>query len=145
MVRALEKRFDAQVEIKSLEISVFPHSAVTGEELVLRRRGEIGPPLIAIRKFTARTGFLNLLWFPPHVRQVRLERLEIHTPARRNGPKATEQKLDGRTLRFVVDGIVADGTVLQTVPKTPGKDPLTFDIRRNRLVLELTEPIGVRK
>ncbi len=127
-ISALEQNFACKVEVKDLQVSVFPHVAIAGEGIVFRltARPEM-PPLFTIRKFTAGANPLGLL--ARHVSTVRLEGLEIHIPPRADNP-AHEEK---RPPRFVVDEIIADGTTLTTIPKDRGKQPLEFDIRRLRL------------
>jgi len=131
LVRKLNERFAAQVDLKNLDLSVFPRPRATGEGLVIRRKADgDAPPFLSIDRFTAASGLFHLLWFTPHVQRVKLEGLKIHTPRRRG-----EQANQGgggkpRTVRFVMDEIIADGTVLEVASKTPGKDPLTFDISK---------------
>src|SRR5229473_29854 len=73
-IKALGERFDSTVELASLKVSLFPQIAANGEGLVLRQKGRTDvPPLITIRRFSARTGLLALLRSPRHVGNVRLE------------------------------------------------------------------------
>jgi uncharacterized protein involved in outer membrane biogenesis len=77
-IQALGERFDSTVELASLKVSLFPQIAADGEGLVLRQKGRTDvPPLITIRRFSARSGLLALLRSPRHVGNVRLEGLEI--------------------------------------------------------------------
>ena len=56
LVDVLEERFDSNVELRTLHVSLFPRIHVTGEDLVLRRRNQPGAaPLIQLDRFTAET------------------------------------------------------------------------------------------
>jgi hypothetical protein len=125
----LREAFASEIEIKNLEVSVFPRLQATGEGLVLRFKSRKDlPPLITIRRLTAEGGLFALL--RGRIGQVRLEGLEIQVPPKGEGgpseKKTNRQKIPG----FVADEIVADGTVLKTLPKDPGKEPLVWEIRR---------------
>ena len=55
IISALEENFASRLDVKTLDVSVFPRVAVLGEGLTfhLRDRPEV-PPLFTIRKFTVR-------------------------------------------------------------------------------------------
>ena len=128
-VHALQDKFASNLEMNRLDVSVFPQLHMSGEGLALHYHGRKDvPPLISIRKFTANASLAALLF--GHVRQVRLEGLEIQVPPKSergdDENKSDSKKIDG----FVIDEIIADGTVLKTLPKDPDKEPLEWDIRR---------------
>lgn len=131
IIEALEQNFASSLEVKSLDVRVFPHVAITGEGLVFRLKDRPDmPPLFTIRRFTANGNPLGLL--ARHVSQVRLEGLDIHVPPRRDD--GAHRKNDGKKPpRFVIDEIIADGTKLTTIPRDAGKEPLVFDINQLRL------------
>jgi AsmA-like C-terminal region len=130
MIVALEENFDSQLEVKRLDVSVFPRVAITGEGLVFRLRDRADvPPLFTIARFTAQANVLGLL--AKHVSQVRLEGLDIKVPPRRDGPK--QAKSEKKPARFVIDEIIADGTKLATLPRDAWKEPLEFEIGHLRL------------
>jgi len=145
VVQALEDRFDADVELKSLDLSLYPLPKAVGEGLSIRHKGWTDPhPLIYIRRFTAQTDFSTLIDRRNQVSLVRLEGLEIHLPPRggstlresvENNYKvaSAEPGKDTTRFRFLIKTIIADGTVLEIEPKEEGKDPLRFDIRTLRL------------
>jgi AsmA-like C-terminal region len=138
VIEALEKKFDSDLELGNLTISLFPRMHASGENLVFRHKGRTDvPPLIAIKKFSADTGVLNLLRSPRRVSQVRLEGLEIHVPPKRdqaqNGDSKQQRanKADrGGKPPFLIEEIVADGTTLRLLPKDSWKTPLLFDIQK---------------
>ena len=134
VIRALADRFDAEVALKSLQLSFFPQPNVVGEELSIRHRDWNDPqPLIRIRRFSARVSFFTLLFSRTSVDLVRLEGLEIHMPPRGASKPRDQEKhssADSNRLRFLIRTIVADGTQLEIAAKKEGKEPLHFDIQK---------------
>lgn len=142
---ALEKRFDADVDLKSLDVSLFPEPSITGEELTIRHRQWTDPqPLLHIRRFSARTDFWTLINRGNNVSMVRLEGMAIYVPARGHAIEQTtqvdhEQVASSQTgqdttrLKFYIEKIIADGTMLEIEPKQAGKRPLRFDIQKLRM------------
>ncbi len=142
IIQALEERFDADVDLKSLQVSVYPHPKVVGEGLSIRHKGWTDPhPLIYIRRFVAQTDYDTLIAKENKVDLVRLEGLEIHVPPRgrsssiqgseQNHPlENSEAGKDSTRLRFFIRTIVADGTLLEIEPKIEGKQALQFDIEK---------------
>ena len=83
VVETLEKRYQCEVELKSLTASLFPAVSIAGEGLVLKRKERSDlPPLALIRKFSVKGDWLGLLRHPRHFRQVRLEGMVIAVPPR---------------------------------------------------------------
>jgi hypothetical protein len=150
VIQALEDRFDAQVDLKTVDLSVFPQPEVSGEELTIRhKRWTDRHPLIYIRRFKAATDFSTILDRRNRVDLVTLEGLEIHVPPRgratlpqnteANQPVASaEPGHDTTQLRFLIQTIVANGTLLEIEPKAPGKPPLQFEIQQ--LILHSVGP-----
>ena len=136
VIQALSARFDADVQLASLHVSVFPSPHVICEGLALRHKGwdPSQQPFIAIRKFTAYTGFRSLFSPVKRVTNVRLEGLIIDLPPTDRGklkqgmvghPKSGETHFP-----FVIEEIVADGTVLKIEPRSKDKESLDFEIRK---------------
>jgi hypothetical protein len=155
VIYALQKNFDSELSIKNLTVSLFPSVTIVGEEVVLRRNGHTDvPPLLSISRFSARASLWGLLRKPTRISTVRLEGLKIEVPPRRRhaGEKpapdddpayesspddtATESlRADERKRpEFVIDEIVADGTVLRTLPRQSWKRPLEYEIEHLRLL-----------
>ncbi|MBV9762605.1 MAG: hypothetical protein JO340_18740 [Acidobacteriaceae bacterium] len=142
VIEALRQRFDADVTLDSLQVSLFPEPNVTGEGLSVRHAQWADPrPLIYIRKFSARTDLSTVLDRRNHVDLVRLEGLEIHIPPRGRAaendtqidqrPVASgEAGHDATRLKFLIETIVADGTLLEIEPKASGKAPLQYSIEK---------------
>ena len=134
VVDAIAQRFESEVELKSFSVSFLPNVRATGQGLILRHHGRTDvPPLISIGKFTIETGPIGLLTTPKRIRRVRLDGLRIIAPKGRHsqtGHADSTKTNKSAVSPFVIEEIVADGTVLQILPKKAGKDPLTFDLYR---------------
>ncbi|MBV8571947.1 MAG: hypothetical protein JO319_15120 [Acidobacteriaceae bacterium] len=139
VVAALSDRFDADVTLDSIAVSVYPEPNVTGEGLSIRhRQWPDHEPIIFIKRFYARTSFSTLVERSNRVSLLRLEGLTIYVPPR--GRAAGEQKTelnhqvgssepgqDRTRFRFLIETIEANGARLEIAPKTAGKEPLRFD------------------
>lgn len=145
IIRALEKRFDADVELKSLTVSIYPKPKAVGEGLSIRHKGWKDPnPIISIRRFEAETDYETIIAKRNHVDLVKLEGLTIHIPPRgrsslikgkeENHDVESDQPGQDKTrFQFVIETMIADGTVLVIDPKVSGKTPLEFDIQKLRM------------
>ncbi len=142
VVQALQDRFDADIDLKSFHLTVFPHPELVAEQLSIRHKGWNDPhPVVFMRRLTAIAGFSTLLGRANDVSFVRIEGLVIHLPPRgrstvqpvaRNQPElvSAESGHDSTRFRFLIQTIVADGALLQLEPKIHGKQPLRFDIQK---------------
>jgi hypothetical protein len=141
VVEAMAQRFDADVQLDSLDVSIFPVASVTGEGLTIKHKGwtDVAHPLLRIKQFHASTDYTTLLDWRNRVNTVTLEGMEIDIPPKglsvnrsqveANQPIAEDKPGQDKTrLKFVIETIVADGTVLEIEPKTQGKEPLRFQI-----------------
>ena len=137
--QALSDRFDADVNLDSLQLSIFPMPSATGEGLSIRHREwSDQQPLIYIKRFHARTDFWTLINRNNRVDLVRLEGLAIRIPPRGRSAlgstfasnQQTQNGQDKTHLQFLIQTIVADKTLLEILPKIPSKDPLSFEIEK---------------
>jgi AsmA-like C-terminal region len=135
IVGALNARFENEVALESLQVSVFPRPEVTGAGLAVRWEGPTDvPPLIRIGTFSSSAGVLGLLGTPLRLRDVTLERLDIHIPPggmRRAGNGAERAKSrdeHGGLPRLTIGEIVSHAARLEIASKEPGKLPRLFEI-----------------
>lgn len=127
-IHMLERRFDSNVELGSLRVSLWPGIGATGTGLVLRRKDDVsGPPLISIKSFKVSTGLIELLRSTPHIHNVRLEGLEINVAAHHGGRNGVAA--DGAS-HIDVGEIDTNDAVLRILPGMPGKEPLLFNIHQ---------------
>jgi len=142
IIQAIEDRFDADADLKSLTIKLYPHPEAIGEGLSIRHKNWTDPqPLIYIRKFVAETDYDTVVSRRNHVDLVRLEGLVIRIP--RRGPSLMKMgeeqghEVDSETpgqdrtqFKFLIEKIIADGTQIVIEPKIEGKNPLEFDLQK---------------
>jgi len=129
IMQSLRENFASDLELSNLSVTVFPRVSVEGEGIVLRYHGRRDlPPLISIHKFSATAGLPSILL--GHVNRARVEGLEIQVPPRSEQKENKEKRKRPRVGSFVIDEVQADGTILKTLPKDSGKDPLVWEIRR---------------
>jgi hypothetical protein len=129
--KTLRDRFDSDVEIQNLKVSLFPSVMLTGESVIFHQKGHSDrPPLIQIRRFTGSGNIFGLL--ARRVSFVRLEGLNIHVPPK--DPTQVNARAGEKGIPyFVVEEIVADGTTLTTIPREQWKEPLVFNIKTLRI------------
>lgn len=143
IIQAIDDRFDADADLQSLKVSLYPHPKVVGYGLSIRHKGWTEPePLIYISQFTAQTDYDTVIAKRNHVDLVRLEGLRIRIP-RRGGASLVKtgeeqgHEVDSSTpgqdrtqFKFLIEKIIADGAVLEIEPKIEGKNPLRFEIEK---------------
>ena len=134
IVKFLREKYQSEVELKDLQISLFPRVRATGEGLVMYYHGRTDlPPFVSIKGFHADASIGSLLQSTKHISTLRLEGLEINIPPkseRQPMPKNGQAHDGGKAIDIVVNRIVADGTTLRILPKQEGKDPLQWDIHK---------------
>ena len=138
-IALLEDRFESDVELSSLKVSMVPALRIRGEGLKLRKKGRTDiPPLIAIRAFTI-SADVRELW-ERRIDRVHLEGLEIVVPPRRGadmpGPRpaaAPNTAFSGDTApdAFIKE-LVTEDSHLAIMSKHEGKAPRVFELRKIR-------------
>ncbi|HET8548352.1 MAG TPA: hypothetical protein VFL57_10130 [Bryobacteraceae bacterium] len=158
-IRYLEQRFRSRVELGSLRISAPVASLwrirqtalkVSGERLVLHYRNRTDlPPLVSLAKFEVESTLESLWKSPRRIHEVRLERLEINVPPKRERRPvgAVEAPPDPQTDRpspipgkpavtttpVLVEMIYAKDAALRIYPDDRERPPRVFDIHNLRL------------
>ncbi|MGI8961903.1 MAG: AsmA-like C-terminal region-containing protein [Bryobacteraceae bacterium] len=142
VVRSLQERFNARVDLKSFHLSFFPHPNFVGEGLSICHKNWNDPyPEIYVHRFSASSDFSTLVGRKNNVDLVRLEGLRIHLPPRGRSARqrgigdqpdiaSAEPGHDTIRFRFIIQTIIADGAQLEIEPNIKGKLPLRFDIQR---------------
>ena len=132
IIKTLEETFASRLELKTLNVSLFPSVQITGAGLVLRQKAQTAgvPPLIVVDQFSADTNLLELFHLPTKIQHVRLVGLQIHIQT--GQPKNPDAGIGGskKPPNFVIGDVIADGTRVETIPAKPGKVPLVWDIRK---------------
>jgi len=140
-VAALNERFESDVDLASLQISVFPRPQILGTGLVLRHKGRTDvAPLITIQSYSASAGLWGLIHSPLHLETVELDRLAISIPpggVHRDlaDPSEGDTTVAGeeahgepRASTLVIEQIVSRTARLDIVSRDPGKLPRRFEI-----------------
>jgi hypothetical protein len=154
MVEALRTRFQSDVELQNLNLSVFPRLTATGQGLKLWYQGRKDiPPLISVDSFIVTSRFPNFFREVKTISYVELNKLVIQIPPK-NKPEANKKSAPSqemkpkpvqppkppKTVRFLISEINADGTVLKILPSRPDRDPMVFELHKMRL-----ESVGLDK
>lgn len=138
--RLLAGRFDSDVQIGSLSVTLLPRASVTARNISLRyhRRTDV-PPLITIGRITASSDLETLVFGAQHdVNLVRLEGLRItiapgmmrHSQFTARSNASNRENDQANYLPFVIHRIVADGTALMVLPKKENRVPLEWNISK---------------
>ena len=133
LVNALGERFDSEVQLETLTISLLPRPRLSGRGLVLRhkRRTDV-PPLVKIASFSGEAGLVGLLSDPVRVSNISLDGLEINVPPgglslNDDEPDDTENN-DSQMSPLIVRNLQSERAVLRILRRTPGKTPRLFEI-----------------
>jgi hypothetical protein len=133
VVQVLSKQFKSDVELRAVQVKVFPRIAVMGEGLSFHYHGRLDtPPLIRIEHFTFALGILGLLRPVKHISLVQIGQMIISIPPR--DPKKTSPAVHapsqdkGPGPAVVVDLVICKATDIVILPKKAGKEPLDWDI-----------------
>jgi hypothetical protein len=131
-VAMLRNRFDSDVELRDLQVTLFPQLAIHGAGLILRHHGRTDvPPLIAIEKFSAEGNWSGLMGKPWHLSKVHLQGLSIHIPPREK--RESKKRSRGRDIPILVDELLSDNAELQLIPGNPEKLPHIFLIHKLKM------------
>ena len=133
VMKALRERYQSDVQLKKLTVTLWPHPRVSGEGLALQPKDRPGfPPLAIVNRFSAETTLLGLFNYPRHFRNLKLEGLVLNIPPRREEQPRNprKQKRKRKLPAFEIDDVNADGTVLNLLPKETAKRTHTFDIQK---------------
>src|SRR5271170_6750113 len=130
VVKTLQERYDSDVEIKEFSATLLPRPAAVATGIVFREHGRKDvPPLVTIRKLIIETAILGLLRSPRRIDLVRIEGLDLQIS---HGEKR-DSKIRTIPASFIAEEVIADGTVLQLLPKDTDKEPKRFEISQLRL------------
>lgn len=145
LVSALGERFDSEVQLETLTVSLLPTPRLSGRGLVLRHKHRTDvPPLVMIASFSGGADLVGLLSDPVRVNNIRLEGLEINVPpgglrlkdgkpddSSKSGqpnrsPDANE--IDSKTSPLIVRHLQSERAVLRILRREPEKAPRVWNI-----------------
>ena len=139
---ALHERFKSDVELASLQVSIFPRPAIAGTGLVLRLKGRRDiAPLIKIGSYSASAGLWGVIHSPLHLKSVELDHLEVSIPpgglhgelahpAGEGDATVTPDGADGDpdASKLVIDQIISRTARLDIVSRDRAKLPRRFEL-----------------
>jgi hypothetical protein len=144
----LQRRFDSEVEIASLRITL-PNTSplklllnrgrgtlvsVEGEGVLLRHKGRRDiPPMFVVKKFTFGVDLGTLFGNSKIVRSVTISGMEINIPPKDERPDFGDHHDSGPETGAVVQKVIITDSVLSILPQEREKRPLRFDLHRVRL------------
>ncbi len=143
--QALSDRFDAEVSLAELRVSLVPRPRIEGAGLKLVPRGRRDvPPLLVVSRFAASASWSDVFRRPRRVNDVRLDGLRVTIAARagdtgirdteRGGCQGERRKPGGSEARptasspVLIERLTAPGTELELLPRDPGKQSRRFSI-----------------
>src|SRR5688572_780992 len=109
-VTAMNDRFQSEVQLDALQVSIFPRPEVTGGGLKLRHNGRTDvPPLIKIDTYGASAGLFGLFSSPVRLRTVELQGLEISIPPGgvKKGERQENRTSSGSRTRLTIERLVS--------------------------------------
>ena len=132
LVTALNERFHSDVQIREINVYVYPRVYLVAHGISLRLHGRTDvPPLFTIETLTVSADLPALLAKTKHVARVHLDGMKITVPPRNlNKPEEPKTAKATVTLPLVIDEITADDATLTTLPRDPKKLPHEWDIHR---------------
>jgi hypothetical protein len=131
VIETLRARFDTDVQLDNLQVSISHGLEVTGSGLRIFSQGDLqksgdNKPLIAVKQFHFRASPWGLFFKPTHVSQVNVTGLAINVPPASQRQKEAGHKRSSGKLKIRVDKIVCDDSQLMIGTDKPDKDPRVF-------------------
>jgi hypothetical protein len=152
-IQYLQRRFDSEVEIESLQISIPKLSPlrligrdlkgavarVEGKRVLLRHKGRRDiPPMFVMKEFAFEVDLGILFDSPKRVPMVSIAGMEITIPPKGDRPAFNNDDDGEREDAFaantdvIFDEVVIKDSVLTILPRDPRKNPLKFDLHQIR-------------
>ena len=134
VIETLRARFDSEVQLDNLQVSIVRGLEVTGNGLRIfpqrdRNPSTVSKPLIDIKQFEFRASPVGLFFKPTHVRQVNVRGLAINMPPASQRSSAFSHRRQSDKIKIRVDKIVCDDSELVIGTDKPDKDPRVFQLK----------------
>jgi hypothetical protein len=132
LVPVLQDTFKANVTIQKFHRFYLPHPGCEAEMVTLRRPQSStgGAPLATIQKLTISGWYLDLIFRPHHIAEIRLDGLHVRIPSQSGeGSGQPQLSMDAMPSKISIGNVTADGAELEFEKEDP-KEPLKFEIHR---------------
>jgi hypothetical protein len=129
VMTSLEKQFNADVQLDSIEMKMGSTIQVTGAGLVLHLKDHDDlPPLMSIKSFTAQARWSGILH--RHISQLTIDGLEITIPTGQPGDDeiAHHSNFIGRFTGVLFDDLHTENAKITVLAADPAKQPEVIDI-----------------
>ena len=140
VIDTLQARFDSEVQLDTLNVSLIHGLEVSGAGLRIfppddiRNAGD-NKPLIAVRQFSFHAGYRGFFVKPSHIGTVHVSGMILSIPPRQlrgqNAPRPSKARK--ARIEVVVDLLQIDDSKLVLETLNPDKDPKEFDLRHIEL------------
>jgi hypothetical protein len=149
LVEYLSERFQSDIELRELNLRLFPRVSVTGKGLKFRwkKRTDI-PPMVELGEFSFNMSYQDMVAPTKHISLVKLKDFQLNMPPKENqvreakpgervlavAPETDPLPEDTKPGSVVVDQLIADRTILRILPRDPEKPAATFELYELRLL-----------
>ncbi len=121
VLKQLEEASFSKVDIRAFHGTYFPRPGCVLDQVTFQHNPKPGAtPLMTIERIRIEGSFPGL--FSKHVRRILAEGMRILIP-----PRGTDEHFQTpKRSNFVIDDLIADGTILEIALRDPNKQPLKF-------------------
>lgn len=129
VIQSLSTRFNSQVDLGELDVTVFNGLGVEGKNLSLRSNLYPDlPPQITVEQFSFHTRLSDLFRSPMHVGSVEMKDLIIRIPPKGERSAMPRQKKGHGKVKIVIDRIVCNNALVILMTDNPASVPMRFQI-----------------
>lgn len=147
-IQYLQKRFNSDVQLDSLTVSVpklspwktlvnrgrGTEATVEGAGVSLKYRGNPdAPPMFVMKRFSFVVDLGTLFDTPKTVRSVTIDGMEINIPPKGSRPQINSGDGDQPNTGVIIEEVLITDSMLRILPKDMDKEPLEFNLHRIRL------------
>ena len=124
---SLQQATATKVQMGEFKAQYFPHPGCVARELTFVAKPGAAQPLMRIATLTVHSSYWGL--FTKHIMFLRADHAQVALPPFGGGQSLGGENQSG----VVIDRLVADGTILEVLPKNPRERPTRFVLRRFEL------------
>jgi len=143
LVPTLQATFRANVRVQNFRRFYFPHPGCEAKMVTLTRTesGSAVAPLATAQKLTITGRYLDLIFRPHHIAEIRLDGLHVQIPPLEKGKGPEQPELSNEVLPSTISiGTVTAADSVLEFDRNDAEEPLKFGIQRLRI-----SPIAARE